>query len=93
MITDYLFFGSDEDGVSFARALKFRRGDLPVCLSTGGYTDEEFGGAIDLILDKSAISWDALAERLRSRGALRRPRDVAHAANSNSNSNSNSTYA
>jgi signal transduction histidine kinase len=65
VIVDYVFLDCDDDGVTFARQLKKRRRELPVCLSTSGYgLDAELAGAIDVVLDKSAISWPALLARV-----------------------------
>jgi CheY-like chemotaxis protein len=72
VVVDYLFLDHDVDGVAFARALKGQRADLPVCLSTSGYgLDAELVGAIDVVLDKSAISWPTLLARVN---AARGPR-------------------
>jgi CheY-like chemotaxis protein len=76
-IVDYVFLDCDVDGVAFARALKKLRPELAVCLSTSGYgIDTELAGAIDVVLEKSAISYPALRARIeKARGGISsRPR-------------------
>jgi nitrogen-specific signal transduction histidine kinase/DNA-binding NarL/FixJ family response regulator len=81
VIVDYVFLDSDVDGIAFARALKKLRPELPVCLSTSGYgIDAELAGAIDVVLDKSAISCPALRARIdaaQQRAAWRPPSVVS----------------
>jgi signal transduction histidine kinase/CheY-like chemotaxis protein len=67
VIVDYVFLDCDVDGVAFARALKKLRPQLPVCLSTSGYgIDAELAGAIDVVVDKAAISYEALRRRIEA---------------------------
>jgi hypothetical protein len=75
VITDYRFAKSRQTGVSFARALKDKRPDLPVFMSSAGYVSpNETAGVIDRDLDKDAVSWTALAEALREASERAHPR-------------------
>ena len=65
VVTDYRFGNSRQTGVSFARAVKSRRAELPVFLSSSGYVSRrEIEGVIDVELDKDSVSWPALSAAL-----------------------------
>ena len=65
VVTDYRFGNSRQTGVSFARAVKSRRPELRVFLSSSGYVSRrEIEGVIDVELDKDAVSWPALSAAL-----------------------------
>ena len=65
VVTDYRFGNSRQTGVSFARAVKDRRAELPVFLSSSGHVSRrEMQGAIDVKLDKDAVSWATLSAAL-----------------------------
>jgi signal transduction histidine kinase len=65
VVTDYRFGNSRQTGVSFARAVKERRVELPVFLSSSGHVSRrEIQGVIDMELDKDAVSWPALSAAL-----------------------------
>lgn len=58
VITDYRFANSTESGVSFAAALRARRPQLPILLSSSGvFSEIEVRESFDGVLDKAAISW------------------------------------
>ena len=68
VIVDYAFYDSEENGLTLARELKRRRKALPVCLCSSGFNnEEELDGAVDLVLEKAAISWSSLRDRIAAR--------------------------
>jgi hypothetical protein len=77
VITDYRFANSAESGVSFAAALRSRRPQLPILLSSSGiFSEVEVRESFDGVLDKAAISWahlQALIPLAKSVGAPSTP--------------------
>jgi signal transduction histidine kinase len=77
VITDYRFANSAESGVSFAAALRSRRPQLPILLSSSGiFSEVEVRESFDGVLDKAAISWahlQALIPLAKSAGAPSTP--------------------
>jgi hypothetical protein len=86
LVTDYRFEDSASDGLSLARAIRQRRLDLVVAVSSSGLLREgDIAGVADVLLDKAALSWPELsavvekARRARSARALSAPEPEEHA--------------
>lgn len=61
VVTDFRFANSRHTGVSFARALKAKRSDVVVVISSSGFVARgEMEGVVDAVLDKDDLSWSAL---------------------------------
>lgn len=60
-ILDQNFDSSDQNGIQIGKALKSRRPDLPVLLSSDGYFEpSELSGAVDRVISKQPVAFDRL---------------------------------
>ncbi len=71
VVTDYRFDEGGKDGAAFARELRTRAPNLPIVLcSSGVFTRAELACTVDLVIEKTPMSWPQLEALLARASAL-----------------------